>query len=167
MAQVGKRTQSAAQIAQLLVLSERQVYELARKGVLPRDGRGKYNLGECLRAYILHMREVASGRQGDGKLSLADERARLARLQADHQALKNDELRGALVKADEVERASVAIHSNVQRRLLGVPSKAAPLVAEERDALACETIIREFIESALQAIADTEVTETSDQDDPP
>lgn len=150
--------QTVGQVATLLELSERQVYELAKRGTIPRAERGRYDLIACVRAYVRHLREVAAGRASDdGRSDIVAERARLAAAQADQYELKNAQLRGDLVPADDIESASVAIHSAVQRRLLAVPRNAAPLVAVENDARACENIIREHIEEALEEIADLQL----------
>lgn len=146
------------QMAALLGLQKRAVYDLAAVGTIPRRERGRYHAGEVVLAYTTHMREVAAGRTDkSGKVDLAAERARLARMQADAQEIKNAVLRGELVPADEIEAASIAVHSAVQRRLLALPRKLAPLVAVENEPRACEEIIREHVVEALQKIADTEV----------
>lgn len=139
----------------------RQVYELAAAGKIPRgrEGkRGQFELAECTRAYCTHMREVAAGRMSrDGKVDLVTEKARLASEQADGQALKNAMLRGELVPADEVQAVHVAIHSAVQRRLLGLPRTCAPLVAVENEPRTCEAILRDYVEKALEKVADLTV----------
>lgn len=153
--------QPVSAVARLLDVTERQVYELARDGTIPRAQRGRYDLVACVRAYIRHLREVAAGRQSrDGKLDLPAERARLAREQADHQSMKNALLRKELVPVSDVETAFTTVHSAVQQRLLGIPSVVAPLVAIEEEARTCEAIIREHIEEALQEIADAEIDVT-------
>lgn len=155
--------QKVGQVATLLDLSERQVYQLAKDGIIPRAQRGGYDLIACVRAYIRHLREIAAGRtSSDGRVDIVAQRARLAAEQADHQAMKNAQLRGDLVPGDEIEDASVAVHSAVQQRLLAVPRNAAPLVAVENDARACEAIIREQIEEALEEIADLEIEAEAD-----
>jgi phage terminase Nu1 subunit (DNA packaging protein) len=96
------------------------------------------------------LRKIASGR-GDEKTiaSLAGERTRLAREQADAVALKNAVARGELVEAGAVERewsdvlrgvraAMLTMPSRVQRRLPTLtPTEVATIDAEVRDLL-CE-----------------------------
>lgn len=63
-----------------------------------RLGHDAYDLEESTRRYIASLRETASGRGGEEQvLNLTSERARLAREQADAQALKNAVLRGEYV----------------------------------------------------------------------
>jgi phage terminase Nu1 subunit (DNA packaging protein) len=155
-------------IARLLNLSERQVYMLAHEGRIPRAKRGRYDPVACVRQYVTHLREVAAGRSTQsGVGDLVAERARLAREQADGQAMKNEQARGKLVPADEAEAAHIAVHSAVQRRLLGVPKRVAPLVAVESEPRACEAILREYIHEALQAVADFEIEPDTPEDQPP
>jgi phage terminase Nu1 subunit (DNA packaging protein) len=149
-------------VARYLDLSERQVFDFARTGLIPRAKPGRYDLEACVRAYCAHIREVAAGRaSSDGTASLVAERARLAREQADNQAMKNAQLRGELVPANEVEEANLAVHSAVQRRLLGIPKRVAPLVAVEHEPRACEAVLREYIEEALQEVAELEIESTA------
>ncbi len=44
--------------------------------------------------------------------------------------------------------------SNVRTRLLGVPSRVAPLVAAESQATVCQQHVDEAIREALEALAD-------------
>ena len=67
---------------------------------------------------------------------LTTERARLAREQADAQALKNAALRRELVPAAEVERAWTDILRQVRSRVLAVPSRLRQAVALPADAVA-------------------------------
>jgi phage terminase Nu1 subunit (DNA packaging protein) len=151
--------QDALTVSRVLGITERQVYNLARDGKIPRASRGRYDVLACVRSYLSHLREVAAGRSsgGDGVADLVGERARLAREQADAQAMKNAQRRGELASVFELEQLLVSVHSVIQRRLLACPTALAPLVAVENDARVCERIIREEIVSALQSIADTRV----------
>src|SRR4029077_15703769 len=155
--------QPVSAVARLLELSERQIQSLASRGVIPRASHGQYDLLGCVQAYIRHLRGVAAGRgtQGGSKLDIVEERARLASEQADFQAMKNSQLRGDLLPRVDVENVYVTLHSSVQRRLLGVPRVVAALVAIESEARACESIVREHIEEALEDLADAEIKVTS------
>lgn len=88
------------------------------------------------------------------KLDLSDERARLAKEQADAQELKNAEARGELVPRSDVERVLVAAASGLSQRLRGVPSKVAPRVHAAATIAEAEEVIRQEIEEALSELAD-------------
>lgn len=97
---------------------------LVKRDIAIRLGHDAYDLVESTRRYVAHLRSTASGRGGEEHvLTLTGERARLAREQADAQALKNAALRGEMVKADEVERAWSDLLRKVRSRILAVPSR--------------------------------------------
>jgi len=147
-----------ATVARIMDVSERRVQVLARDGIIPKAKHGQYDLIACVQSYIRHLRGVAAGHTSqDGKLDLTEERARLAKEQADAQEMKNRQTRAELIPASDQEAALIALASSVQRRVLGVPTKVAPLVALETEAQVCESIVREHIEDALHELADAEI----------
>lgn len=87
-------------------------------------GHDAYDLAATVQAYTNHLRGVAAARGGeDHVLALTTERARLAKEQADAQALKNEAARGELVPAVEVTRAWAEVLRKVRSRVLAVPSR--------------------------------------------
>ena len=97
---------------------------LGKRYIVVRFGHDAYDLEESTRRYIASLRETASGRGGQEQvLNLTGERARLAREQADAQALKNAVMRGENVPAVEVERAWGDILRGLRSRFLAVPSR--------------------------------------------
>jgi hypothetical protein len=82
-------------------ITRQAVGQMAQKGILPQGG----TLDEWRLAYCANLREVAAGRQSEtGGFDLTDERARLAKLQADKVEIELAELRGEVVRADDVSR---------------------------------------------------------------
>lgn len=63
------------------------------------------------------------------KISLNDERSRLAKEQADAVAMRNEQLRRELVKASDVEREWASILRKLRSSLLAVPSRTRQLLA--------------------------------------
>lgn len=87
-------------------------------------------------------------------LDLSAERARLAREQADAQALRNAVLRGELVPAGEMDKALIAICTTVSARLQTVPAKVAAELAAESTTAGCHAIAEREIHAALHDLAD-------------
>ena len=117
---------TVSDVARHLDLSMARVGQLQLADVLPRSkGRSGLDLDECRVAYIRHLREAAAGR-GD----LSAERARLAREQADGQAMKNAAAaRASCCRGLTSTRTVQVVFGRVRARLLAIPTKAAPLVA--------------------------------------
>ena len=139
-----------ADLCNLLALSPAMLSELKRRGIAVHHGKDAYDLEATVRAYVQHLRATASGRGGEDHVStLTTERARLAREQADAQALKNGALRGELVSAAEVERAWADELRRVRSRVLAVPSRVRQAVA--LDVQAADALDRE-LRSALMEL---------------
>jgi len=90
-----------AQLSQDLEVSTTTVKDLTAKSVLTRvNGKG-YDLRQSRLDYISHLREMAAGRYS-GELNLQEERARLAKEQADAKEMENMIERGELVYIDHI-----------------------------------------------------------------
>jgi phage terminase Nu1 subunit (DNA packaging protein) len=114
----------SADLCELLAISPAALSDLKKRGIAVHHGHDAYNLVETVTAYVTHLRGVAAGRGGEEHTSsLTAERARLAREQADAQALKNATIRGELVPAADVERAWGDVLRQVRSRILAVPSR--------------------------------------------
>jgi phage terminase Nu1 subunit (DNA packaging protein) len=141
------------QVAAHLGVSTKTVQDLLANGTIEKQGKGEYDLEVCLRGYISRLREMAASRVGNGDLNLTDERARLAKEQADAKEMENAITRGELVYIEDVaKRVEVAL-SNVKTKLLAVPTKVAPEAAAADDAKEVQALIERHIIEALNELA--------------
>jgi phage terminase Nu1 subunit (DNA packaging protein) len=136
------------EIAKHLGVSKTTINNLIDKDVIKRPAKGVvggYDLDECREAYIAHLRETAAGRLSGGSLELGEERARLAKEQADAKEMENEIARGDLVYISDVSDAIEKQFTKVRSKLLGVPTKVAP------EANACATVkeVQAIIEQAI------------------
>jgi phage terminase Nu1 subunit (DNA packaging protein) len=92
------------QIAEHLDLSKRRVQDLMVEGVLQKGA----DLDQCRVNYIRYLRSNAAGQHTGAAPSLADGRARLVKLQGDKVELELAELRGEVVRADDVAKVMQA-----------------------------------------------------------
>ncbi|AWV21725.1 Phage Terminase Small Subunit [Roseomonas mucosa] len=137
-----------AELAAHLDISDRLVRELRKKGVFPEVPRGGNDLDGCRTAYIRHLRERAAGRQGDadaGDLDLVQERARLAKEQADATAMRNAQARGEMVPITAVTVAVVGAIELAKSRLLRVPAIVAK--ADGKLKLRIQTAVEDALDS--------------------
>jgi phage terminase Nu1 subunit (DNA packaging protein) len=113
--------------------------------------------------------------QEEGKLDLEAERARLAKEQADSQALKNARLRAELLPAEEVESVWQSAAGRCRAILLGIPNSSAERIVliarREEKADAAAKAVRELltgqIDGALAEMARLEVEDDEDGADAP
>jgi terminase small subunit / prophage DNA-packing protein len=118
-----EETLSASELAYEFDCDEKTIRNLMTRGIVVKSSRGRYARSESTRNYVRHLREVASGRGGGEKqATLAEEKSRLARAQADHASLKIQILKGEMVEVSVVERTWAAILSAVRARVLAIVS---------------------------------------------
>lgn len=129
------KTVGTGELADYLGVTSQSIAAFANDGKVVRISRGKYDLKASVQTYTSHLREVAAARGGEGQiLDLNQERARLAREQADGQELKNRQLRKELVSASDVEREWSDVLRKVRAGILAVTSRvraSAGLSAEQ------------------------------------
>jgi terminase small subunit / prophage DNA-packing protein len=128
---------SAAVIGQLIGVSARRVTQLRDEGIIPAGPRGKFILGQAVRAYCAHMRPASGGHAAGGAKGgpdpsdLAEQKARLTKAQADLAEMKLDAARGVLVPAADVDREWRNTFAAVRSRLLAVPSRLRQVMDAE------------------------------------
>lgn len=140
-------------------ITQQAVADLVGRGVIQGRGRGKLDLDEARLAYCAHLRSLAGNRSGDPEadLDLTAERARKAKEEADKLEMQNAQLRGELLARSDVDAAVVGAFARVRARLIGVPTKVAPLVVSLENPAEAEGVIRKAVYEALKELADTSV----------
>lgn len=160
-------TQSA--FGELVGIGQPAVSALKAAGVLA-DGD---TLGGWLLAYCHRLRETAAGRQAEGGLDLATERARLAREQADKIAMQNAVSRKELAPAYLLEDVLAKAGSKVGRILDTIPGelrrRVPTLTAEDVTTVAAtiakaRNIAASMTHADLTSDADDDATETAADD---
>lgn len=118
----------------------------------------EYDIAETIRWRLA--REAGKGAlDEDGQLiNFEAERARLTREQADKVAMENEVRRGRLVDAEHVAGLWANTLTNVKNRLLGIPTRAAPLVIGRKTAVEAREVIKRFIVEALNELSAADPT---------
>lgn len=148
---------STSDLEQLLGLSRSSIASLERKGIIDRVGHGRYPLIPTVSRYCAHLREAAAGRAPDERrLTLEEERARLARAQTEKVETENARLRKELLPAVEVDAAMEASFARVKASLL----QMIPRLAQDghnKDVATLRKIIRQRVNEALEELAETHI----------
>ncbi|KJS40366.1 MAG: hypothetical protein VR70_05865 [Rhodospirillaceae bacterium BRH_c57] len=150
------------EVAEHLDLSDRSVRDLISRGVFSKTGRGALDLDACRVSYLRHLRERAAGRASDAAeaegLNIEVERARLAKEQADHYAMKNAERRNELVEYAPWIDAIRQIIAMTQGRLRRVPGQVQGLDPKMKARIA------DALDDALEDLTLTRVEEELGRD---
>ena len=138
-------------LAKDLEVSPTTVKELTARSVLTRiNGKG-YDLRQSRLDYISHLREMAAGRYS-GELNLQEERARLAKEQADAKEMENMIERGELVYIDHIVKRFEKQLIKCKTKLLAAPTKIAAEVHAAADVKEAKAIMEAAIEEALSEL---------------
>ncbi|PWG16095.1 terminase small subunit, Nu1 [Salibaculum griseiflavum] len=150
-------------IARLLDLSERRVQQLSREGLIPKAERGQYDLIGSVRGYVRYLRDQAQKAQA-GAPDYASERARFIRARADLAEMEAEEKRHALIAADQIEAAWIAVLALLRTRLLALPDRLAPQAFEKSTVGDTRNLIRAAIREVLDDLAEPDIEIETDSE---
>jgi phage terminase Nu1 subunit (DNA packaging protein) len=119
---------NASELAEWLGVSKRAVSDFFERGIVVKTERNRFDLRRSVALYCEHLRMTAAGRSGDGADALTQERARLAREQADQTAMKNAAMRRELIPFSDVRQEWVSIGRRVRNAIMSVPSRCRQLL---------------------------------------
>lgn len=148
-------------LAEHLGLSRTVVGEMIREKKLPSYPKGQVNIDEARLIYIGRLREQAAGRlgSGDGDLDLTEERARKAKEEADRIEMQNKVMRGELLPREDVDAAVTGSFARVRARVIGLPTKVAPMVVGMENPAEIEAVVRKAANEALKELSETNVSD--------
>ena len=128
-------TVSAAVLGRIFGVTDRRVRQMAEEGLIVRAAKGRYNLVESLKNYILSLKLAAEGvtmESPDGEIDIDEEKALHERVKRHISELKLQTMKGELHKAEDVERVMSDMLAAFKTRVMNIPSKVAPIL-EDRD----------------------------------
>lgn len=146
---------SAADLADILELSEPHIFNLARAGVVVRVEKGKYDLPRSMKNYF----EARLDEQVGNPESLIEARVRLTRAQAGKAELELSELRGKLLPFDIVTEYWNKIFNAVKSRMMALPQQIALDLGLDREAVTkIDDHVRDILDDAKYAPFPPELT---------
>ena len=143
---------SQSEISSKLGINVATFKDFVARGIIEERDRGQYTLEECAKQYLSHLREIAAGRMTTDGLNLADERARLAKEQADAKEMENMVERGELLYMDDVIKDFEEQLMNCKTKLLATPTKIAAEVFASRDVQEVQELMEQAIKDALSEL---------------
>jgi len=132
---IDKVTVSVTVLSDIFGVTDSRVRQMAREGIVERAAKGRYNLVDSLKNYILALK-VANEGSGiadlDSDINIDEEKAIHERVKRHISELKLKTMKGELHKSADVERAMADMLAAFRTRILAIPSKIAPTL-EDRD----------------------------------
>lgn len=141
-------TVSATVLSEIIGVGDRRIRQLADEGVLIRASKGRYNLKESMKNYILNLRiAVDQGEDYDKDQSLDEIKAQHEKVKMHMSQLKLSSMQGEVHKSSDVERVMKDMLSSFRTRLLNLPAKLAPLLVMRENAdWIRESLTKEILE---------------------
>ena len=113
------------------MLSERRCQQLVTDGVIPKHARGEYDLVKSVQGYVKFLRERAFG--GVANTDQHTEKTRLVSAQANIAEMTDAEMRGDLVRTEEIRRALYTAARTVRNSVQTISDRVASPIAGMTD----------------------------------
>lgn len=147
-----------AELAKTLGRSERNLTELQKEGlpvkkIRERGQSNDYDTADVIN-WLIKRASDTSGAMEKAKL-------RLTVAQADKAELEADELRGSLIRLDDMKTAWLNVFGSFRARILGMPARLTPQIAALRDHVKINNLLTDYCHEALNELAqyDPEINE--------
>ena len=145
-------------LAAHLYCTKETILSYERAGLFKR-GKTGYDLDDCRRLVLTHLRDKAGGRMGNVEgMNLTVEKAKRERSQTEKNTFTLDILKGQYVLTEEVGQEVERLFGIVREQLLAIPGKSADRCAESdvkrRDMIT--VVLHEDIAEALHALSSPE-----------
>ena len=151
------------EFSEYINVTPRYARKLLQMGVITKAKNGKLDKDACRIGYINHLRAQAAGRSGNKlDLNLVDERARLAKAQADKTEMEVEVLKENLLAADSVLSEWQACIASCRAKLLSLPTKLAFKISNIDETHEIERFLKHSINESLIELSNYEsANETS------
>ena len=148
------------ELAEWLDLEPQSVSRLAKQGVLPKEARGRYNLQQCVTAYVQYAKALASNKKGAEPEDLQEIRKqkekadlRLTEARAQQEELKAQELQRQLVPMRDVIEVVTTLVKTAQSKLLAIPTRLAAQARQTPSNAEAKALIETAIREALSEVS--------------
>lgn len=151
---MAKLEMAKTELAEALDVTTRSIETFQTEPDFPqprREGRSnRYPAAACIAWFLEYRIGQRIGESDDGEtLDLQQEKARLAKVQRERQALLLARERGELVAVEAVADGVGSEYDRVRARVLALPAKLAPIIAIESDIDVCRYLIEREVHAAL------------------
>lgn len=121
----------------LMNISERRLEQLAKQKIIPKAGRGVYDLGPTVQAYIRYLQGLCSGAIKAGEPSELDKRLLEAKVLERESKARQAKCRAELMERDMAEK-------DLRQEIELLPERLENLLSNYPDYISKENIIAEI-----------------------
>lgn len=149
-------TVSAAVLGEMFGVTDRRIRQMAEEGIVIRASKGRYKLVDSIKSYLLTLKLAAEGvgvELADGEIDFDEEKALHERVKRHISELKLQIMKGEVHKAEDVEMVMMDMLVAFKTKIMGIPSKAAPIL-ENRDAAFIKDRLTKEVTEALNELKD-------------
>ena len=146
-------TVSAAVLGNIFGVTDRRIRQMAEEGIIVRAAKGRYNLVDSLKNYILSLKLAVDSNDGDNPDGELNFEALHERVKRHISEMKLQTMKGELHKADDVRHVMTDMLSSFKTRMMNIPAKVAP-VLEDRDAGYIKERLTSEVTEALNELKD-------------
>lgn len=146
---------SSTVLADLFGLTTRRIRMLADEGVIQKTSRGRYNLQENIKSYIVYLKASQDLKEKtvDDELDPDKERALLTRRQREKLDLEIAAMRGQMHFSSDVERVMNDMLANFRAKLIAIPTKIAPVLIARNDISEIQQLLQKEFFEVLQELS--------------
>ena len=150
--------------AKLFRLTTRRIQQLAKDGIIPKSGRGKYPLLGVISGYVAYLQERAlSGEVGPAEYQ--NEKALKTKFEREKLEIEVQVLKGELVPKAQVDQAIGELISACKSRLLSIPTKAAAVAVSMTEAEVAGLLTDQIYEALHELSRTQRITGTATETD--
>ena len=131
----------------------RRISDKLKKGELKRNKNGLYDLEESMKALGIPIETMEILKDSSGPININEMRAIKERETAYLKRLERGVAEGSLVEIDEVLKKLTPLFTGTKVRMLALPAKLAPVMANESNSSVCKAIIEGEVRVILAELA--------------
>jgi len=141
-----------SKIAEIIGRTEQRVNQLAKEGVLVKRATGKWDLVQTLKAYIAYLENARGGDEGLEMQKIQAE-VDYKRAKADTAQLELEELKGNMIRAEDVEDVMTDHVYVIRSMLIALPGRLAINVLSASTPAESSEIIRKEVYGILEELS--------------
>jgi hypothetical protein len=138
------------ELATWMGVTTRRVIQMVEEGIIPKAGRGKYPLKQCMIGYVTHLQQMTEKRGSTSELS--EEKLLTARIERKRRELEYAAVEGSLITVEAHEQAIAEALDLVRSNLRNLPGSVGPRLVGLDDARDVVGILAPAVDDAMRSI---------------